>query len=147
MGVRIYISGNSGNQKVRQKDDNDRKSKWHELMFFVASTFLSMDLSWHTILEVDRASNVLPAQGAESVLTEFICSQGGNGSKQKWILSLHIFQIYKFAIYPHSMECINVCTYASFHLLLMWDTISQNLAKTVLVHKGIDTYSESLKYS
>ena len=115
--------------------------------FFAASTFLSMDLSWHTILEVDRASNVLPAQGAESVLTEFICSQGGNSSKHKWILSLHIFQIYKFAIYPHSMECINVCTYASFHLLLMWDTISQNLAKTVLVHKGIDTYSESLKYS
>ena len=23
MGVRIYISGNSGNQKVRQKDEND----------------------------------------------------------------------------------------------------------------------------
>ena len=147
MGVRIYISGNSGNQKVRQKDENDWKSKWHELMFFCCVRFFVYGLilthySWGW-------------QGLQC----FACTRGRIGSYWIHLFSgrkpflaevnfvIEYFQIHTFALYPHSMEWINVCRNASFHLSLMWDTFSQNLAKTVLVHKGIDTYSESLKRS
>ena len=57
--------------------------------------------------------------GAESVLTEFICSQGGNGSRQKLILSLHIFQIYTF----HGMyQCLLLFTFywCEIQLLKTW---------------------------